>query len=167
MKLRGISLLLMPIAAFGIRANCSAVQHAYKQASCCPSSSSPGKVVSAEHTQGFCLDLGSEDTDGAAVYFGPNVDITSAEAIVPLFNSYGMGTFDDKIMMLRRAMKPNVARGFMAATTAELEGIIEGRHPHMLSQNYYATDADAIKQQACAFTGGMVSRKQTLRCRLV
>ena len=158
MKLRGISLLLMPIAAFGIRANCSAVQHAYKQASCCPSSSSPGKVVSAEHTQGFCLDLGSEDTDGAAVYFGPNVDITSAEAIVPLFNSYGMGTFDDKIMMLRRAMKPNVARGFMAATTAELEGIIEGRHPHMLSQNYYATDTDAIKQQACAFTGGMVSR---------
>jgi hypothetical protein len=65
---------------------------------------------------------------------------------------------DDKILMVRRALKPNVDIGYMAATQSDLNLAIESRHPHALSQAYYATDEQAKLQHACLGSGGMLSR---------
>jgi len=157
MKASLISLVLytaFPLLVLCNQATCADLKMAHRNGVCCPSGTNPDKIVPAEYTQPLCLDFGSEGTDAGRAY---GLTATEADAYTPHFRGVGFN-FDDKILVVRRALKPNADIGYMAANQSKLNEAIQSRHPHALSQVYYATDEDAKLQQACLVTGGLLSR---------
>ena len=157
MKASLISLVLytaFPLLVLCNQATCGDLKMAHRNGVCCPSGTNPDKIVPAEYTQPLCLDFGSEGTDAGSAF---GLTATEADAYIPHFRGVGYD-MDDKILMVRRALKPNVDIGFMAANQSELNLVIESRHPHASSQAYYKTDEQAMLLNACVGSGGMLSR---------
>ena len=158
MKASLISLVLYtacPLLVLCNQTTCGDLKMAHRNGVCCPSGTNPDKIVPAEYTQPLCLDFGSEGTNAGRAY---GLTATEADAYTPHFRDEGFD-MDDKILIVRRALKPNADSGYMKATQSELES----RHPHALSQVYYATNEDAKLQHACLVSGGLLSRPYSQR----